>query len=116
MEVRYQINDTGKSILAHAHVKTDDLLVNDYCIYLGGDIDEQNRIHKHHPEYIKDKRILRYQSSGEFIEAFCEGLITHEVIHLVIFDLTRELEITRDFDTIDKKDQICAPDFWSSEL
>lgn len=116
MEVRYQINDGESSQYAHAHLKPDDLRTNDYCIYLGGDLGEQDRINKDHPNYLKDKRILRYPSVGSFLESFCVGLITHEFIHLIIFELTHSMLAVRDFDSVDVKDQISAPDFWGSEL
>lgn len=112
MLVGYHINDGHSSQLANAHIKTMELLDNNYHIYFGGDLSEHNRIFKEEPKRVCKRLRENYADGPTFMEDFCEGLIIHEFIHLLLFDITGSLDTTWDFDNVDDEEQISAPGFW----
>jgi hypothetical protein len=100
MIIEYAINPTHGD-LGQAYIIPDDLHAGKPVIYLGGTLEIMNRIMKNDPSRITDERVLKAGSWERYYEARIEQLITHENIHIFIFDVTNSEETTRNFDNID---------------
>jgi len=97
----------GCDIPVNGYIFQDEVESGKKIIYLGGDLEECERIFKYEPYMITDKRIPQlFNSYSHYLESQTESVISHEVIHLTIWDLTKSIQTCKMFDNIDALDEI----------
>ena len=104
MKIEHRIGD--KEGTSTAHVNTWDLMNNNPTIYLGADLVLMEHLFKTEPHRLFQKKILEYPSFSSYIENNIEKTISHETIHIALFYLTEDGEVSRTFDNVDGLDQI----------
>ena len=103
-DINHKIGD-GSPV--NAYLLQDEVEAGKKIIYLGGDMEECERTFKHYPDKITDERIPRlFNSYSHYLESQIESVVSHEVIHLTIWSLTKSIQSCRMFDNIDALDEI----------
>ena len=102
--IDYKVGDVG---LGSAYLYDAEVNEGKKIVYLGGNIEMCNRIMKNRPEQFLDERIPKHFSSYKgFLVSNIESVLSHESIHLTIWDLTHSMEAVKQFDNIDNRGQI----------
>ena len=98
MRINYQ---TGDYETFNAYVQPQEIINGEKNIYLGGNIETLEKNFSEKPLEFRDSRIFLFNSYSHYLETNIERIISHEIIHLTIWDLTQSMKTVEDFDNID---------------
>ena len=93
--------------IADAYIDVRDLRQNISIIYLGtcDNLEEKNRIMRETPDRLTFDVASHYETWEDYVEDKSEVHITHETIHIALFNSV-DIGCCRAFDMIDDSDQI----------
>ena len=103
MMIEHKLGHIGES---NAYVMPDDLLRGKRIMYFGGNMDKVTAVYNDEPERITDNRVYQFPSYIDYLITNTERIVSHETIHLLIYDLTKSIDTTRDYDNIDGNNEI----------
>ena len=102
--INHKISPLGER--GQAHLSSIELKMGVPTIYLGGDMDYYEDLIKNRPYALYHEEIAKFPSYAEYFETNIEGILSHETIHIAIFQQTKNIHVTRDFDNIDRHEEI----------
>jgi len=101
-DIDYDITPDYNEETHNAYILSSQLILGRPVIYLGGNIEEMDKLMKYSPDLVINPKIFDYETRADYLTDEAESIITHEVLHIVLYKTSGSIHVTRSFDDIDR--------------